>query len=103
MFLKVLYLTLLVLLSSGVPVYSLTLEEILTLKKAGVTDKTIQLILQQEREEIFTAERLGIWTTRDGRTIRSTPASVADRDTSHQSFFRAAKTTSGRMRRRILT
>ena len=75
MFLKVLYLTLFVFLSSSFPVYPLTLDEILTLKKAGVTDKTIQMILQQEREEIFIAERLGIWTTRDGRTIHSTPLS----------------------------
>ncbi len=73
MFLKILYLTLLVLLSSSFPAYPLTLDEILTLKKAGVTDKTIQMILQQEREEILIAERLGIWTTRDGSTIRSTP------------------------------
>ncbi len=75
MFLKVLFLTFLVFLSSSFPVYPLTLEEILTLKKAGVTDKTIQMILQQEREEIFIAGRLGIWTTRDGRTIHSTPLS----------------------------
>jgi len=75
MLLKILYLTLLVFLSSSFPVYPLTLDEILTLKKAGITDKTIQLILQQEREEIFIAERLGIWTTRDGRTIHSTPLS----------------------------
>jgi len=75
MLLKVLYLTLIVFLSSSFPGYPLSLDELLTLKKAGGTDKTIQTILQQEREEIFIAERLGIWTTRDGRTFHSTPLS----------------------------
>ncbi len=54
------------------PAYSLTVEEILALKKAGVGDETIQMLLEQEYEERSAAEHLGTWTTLDGRVIRST-------------------------------
>lgn len=83
MFRRVLPLTLLGFLFSILPAYPLTVEEILTLKKAGVTEKTIQMLLQREHEDVSAAERLGIWTTRDGRVIRSTPPSSCDSHHAH--------------------
>lgn len=59
-------------LLSSVSAYALTVEEILALKKAGVSDETIQRLLEQEHEDKAVAEHLGTWTTPDGRVIRST-------------------------------
>lgn len=53
-------------------VWALTVEEVLSLKKAGVGDETIQRLLEHEHEDKFVAEHLGSWTTPDGRMIRST-------------------------------
>lgn len=73
MFLKALPLCLLTFLLCTATVHSLTVEEVLTLKKAGVTDKTIQMLLKLEQEETLVDERLGIFKNRYGRIIYTTP------------------------------
>lgn len=52
--------------------HALTVEEVLALKKAGVSDATIQMLLEREERNSFAAERLGTHVTDDGRVIRST-------------------------------
>lgn len=61
--------------------YALTLEEVLKLKAAGVSEETIQLMLRNESEKNVSADKLeqgyatdhmGTWKLRDGRTITST-------------------------------
>jgi hypothetical protein len=52
--------------------HALTVEEVLALKRAGVGDETIQMLLEQEDKTNFPAERLGSTVTDDGRVIRST-------------------------------
>jgi hypothetical protein len=74
--------TWLVLLSSvSLPSFALTPEEVLQLKAAGVSEETIQLMLETERdrklspsllEQEYATERMGTWHLRDGRTIHST-------------------------------
>jgi hypothetical protein len=54
------------------PAYSLTVEEILSLKKAGVSEETIQMLLEREREDRAMALRAGTWKTGDGRVVYST-------------------------------
>ena len=54
------------------PAYALTVEEILALKKAGVSEETIQMLLEREREERAMALRAGTWKTGDGRVVYST-------------------------------
>ncbi len=51
---------------------ALTVEEILALKKVGVSDETIQMLLEQEHLGRAPADYLGTWTTPDGRLFRST-------------------------------
>lgn len=60
---------------------ALTPEEILKLKKAGVSEKTIQMMLEQERdrqippnmtEQGYATDHPGTWKLQDGRTITST-------------------------------
>jgi hypothetical protein len=62
-------------------VVALTPEEVLKLKKAGVSDETIQLMLEQEHdrripsdmvEQGYATDRIGTWKLYDGRTITST-------------------------------
>jgi len=72
MFRSVPALSLLAFLLSISPAYPLTVEEILALKKAGVSDETIQMLLEREHEDRSAAEHLGTCTTPDGRVIRST-------------------------------
>lgn len=55
----------------------LTVEEIAYLKKAGVSDETIQLMIQQENEE-RRHSRTGIWEVEDERGNRSTIYNVGD-------------------------
>lgn len=51
---------------SWVPVYALTVEEIVTLKRQGVSDQTIEKLIEQ-------ADRnSGSWRTRDGWIVHST-------------------------------
>jgi nitrogen fixation/metabolism regulation signal transduction histidine kinase len=59
------------------PAYSLTVEEILALKKAGVSEETLQMLLEREREERTLALRAGAWKTADGRMIYSIDGSPA--------------------------
>jgi hypothetical protein len=71
--LKVFSVALLVFLGlSATPGFSLTVEEILALKKAGVSEETIQMLLEREREEKAMALRAGTWKLGDGRTVYST-------------------------------
>jgi hypothetical protein len=73
--------TWLLLLSVSLPSLALTPEEVLQLKAAGVSEGTIQLMLENERErklspslleQEYAAEHPGTWHLRDGRTIHST-------------------------------
>jgi hypothetical protein len=57
----------------------LTAEEIAYLKKAGVTDETIQLMIQQETED-RPYSRTGVWEVEDERGNRSTLYQVLDDD-----------------------
>jgi hypothetical protein len=61
--------------------FSLTPEEVLKLKAAGVSETTIQLMLQKEPEDKipsrtleqgYATEHMGTWKLQDGRTITST-------------------------------
>ncbi len=61
--------------------FPLTPEEVLKLKAAGVSEETIQMMLQKEREDKIPAkmreqgyatEHMGTWKLQDGRTITST-------------------------------
>jgi hypothetical protein len=56
----------------SLPAYALTVEEILSLKKAGVSEETIQMLLEREREDRAIALRAGTWKTGDGRVVYST-------------------------------
>ncbi|MBI4526346.1 MAG: hypothetical protein HY695_21310 [Deltaproteobacteria bacterium] len=53
---------------------ALTVEEVLALRKAGVSDQTIQMMLEAEKTTYtpFGAEYPSSWTTSDGRVFRST-------------------------------
>ena len=62
-------------------VFALTPEEVLKLKKAGVSEETIQMMLEQEREgkvpptmveQGYATDHPGTWKLKDGRTITST-------------------------------
>jgi len=50
----------------------LTVAEILALKKAGVSEETLQMLLERERDEKIMALRAGTWKLSDGRTVYST-------------------------------
>jgi hypothetical protein len=73
MFVRMLLLGLLALVGLvAQPAYSLTVEEILALKKAGVSEETLQMLLEREREERLMAQRVGTWKLADGRTVYTT-------------------------------
>jgi len=57
----------------------LTAEEIVYLKKAGVSDKTIQLMIQQENKERLHSQT-GIWEVEDEKGNRSTLYNVGNDD-----------------------
>ena len=61
------------------PGQCLTTEEIAYLKKAGVSDDTIQLMIQQEREQARHS-RTGIWDVENEDGKRSTIYRVDDGD-----------------------
>jgi hypothetical protein len=72
---------LLLLSSVSLPSFALTPEEVLQLKAAGVSEETIQLMLENARdrklspsllEQEYATEHMGTWHLRDGRTIHST-------------------------------
>jgi hypothetical protein len=56
----------------SLPASALTVEEILSLKKAGVSEETIQMLIEREREDRAMALRAGTWKTGDGRVVYST-------------------------------
>jgi hypothetical protein len=65
----------------GAAGFALTPEEVLKLKAAGVSDETIQLMLQKEQddkvstgavEQGYATDHMGTWKLQDGRTIHST-------------------------------
>jgi hypothetical protein len=60
---------------SAAPGFSLTVEEIIALKKAGVSEETIQMLLEREREDKSMALRAGTWKLGDGRTVYTTEGS----------------------------
>ena len=51
---------------------ALTVAEILALKKAGVSEETLQMLIERERDEKLMALRAGTWKLSDGRTVYST-------------------------------
>jgi hypothetical protein len=52
--------------------HALTVAEILALKKAGVSDETLQMLIERERDEKILALRAGTWKLSDGRTVYAT-------------------------------
>lgn len=77
--------------------HALTAEEVLQLKQAGVSDATIQQMLENERlkdqaqsgddapnaamqEQKFANDHIGTWTTSDGRVVLSTGRADPQRD-----------------------
>jgi hypothetical protein len=59
-------------LSLAAPAAALTVAEILALKQAGVSEETLQMLLERERDDKAMALRAGTWKLRDGRTVYST-------------------------------
>jgi len=63
------------------PASTLTPDEVLQLKAAGVSEETIQMMLRNEkeqgipsdtREQGYATDHMGTWKLRDGRTVTST-------------------------------
>jgi len=54
---------------------ALTVDEIVKLKQAGVSDETIQLLIEREGD----AKSAGVWTTRDGWRVHTTEVRPARR------------------------
>ncbi|HEX2385242.1 MAG TPA: hypothetical protein VHL99_01695 [Candidatus Binatia bacterium] len=52
--------------------HALTVAEILALKKAGVSEETLQMLIERERDEKIMALRAGTWKLSDGRTVYTT-------------------------------
>lgn len=76
-------------------VLALTAEEVLQLKQAGVSDETIQQMLENERQkneqqaadvpsamkqDEFANDHIGTWTTSDGRVVLSTGKADPQKD-----------------------
>ena len=53
---------------SFVPAQALTIDEIIKLKKAGVSDSTIELLIERDGSP----RAAGIWRTKDGWLIQTT-------------------------------
>lgn len=86
----------LLLLCSAGAARALTAEEVLQLKQAGVSDDTIQDMLQNERQkeqqkaadapsaameqDKFANDHIGSWTTSDGRVVLSTGKADPQKD-----------------------
>jgi hypothetical protein len=51
---------------------ALTVAEVLALKKAGVSEETLQMLIERERDEKIMALRAGTWKLSDGRTVYAT-------------------------------
>ena len=49
--------------------------EVLALKKAGVGDETIQMLIEAERDSRAVADRIGHYRTSDGWLVHTTPGS----------------------------
>lgn len=80
LFMALLSLPALLLLSAPAS-FALTAEEVLKLKAAGVSEETIQLLLQKAPddqlpsdiiEQGYATEHIGTWRLRNGQTIHST-------------------------------
>jgi len=69
---KILSLFVVTYLIGASPALSLTFEQVLALRKAGLSDKTIQMMLEQENKNPFDTESPNTWSTSDGREFRST-------------------------------
>ena len=54
---------------------ALTVDEIVKLKQAGVSDETIQLLIEGEGD----AKSAGVWTTKDGWRVHTTEVRPARR------------------------
>jgi len=67
----------LVLSAAGVG-HGLTVDEIIALKKAGISEETIQRLLEREREEKLMSQRAGAWKLADGRTVYTTEGAASD-------------------------
>ena len=61
-----------IVLSAAAPAGALTVAEILALKKAGVSEETLQMLLERERDDKAMALRAGTWKLPDGRTVYAT-------------------------------
>jgi hypothetical protein len=86
--------TLLAMTARATPARALTAEEVLQLRQAGVSDATIQQMLenerqknerhddvpQQMRDQKFANDHIGTWDTSDGRVVLSTGRADPQRD-----------------------
>jgi hypothetical protein len=61
-----------VLMAVAAPAGALTVAEILALKKAGVSEETLQMLIERERDDKAMALRAGTWKLPDGRTVYAT-------------------------------
>lgn len=60
---------------ANAPAYALSVVEVLALKKAGVGDETIQMLIEAERDSRAVADRIGHYRTSDGWLVHTTPGS----------------------------
>jgi hypothetical protein len=67
--------------------HALTVDEIIALKKAGVSEETLQMLLEREREEKLTAQRAGTWKLGDGRTFYTTEGAPSNTTERHQDVY----------------
>ena len=82
---SILALLFLSLLANG-PAYALTAMDVLVLKKAGVGDDTIQMLLEADRDSRAVADRIGHYRTSDGWLVHTTPDSQSA-DISPANFY----------------
>jgi len=62
-------------LLANTPAYALSVVEVLALKKAGVGDETIQMLIDAERDSRAVADRIGHYRTSNGWLVHTTPGS----------------------------
>ncbi len=83
---KILFLFALAYLVTAAPASALTFEQVLALRKAGLSDKTIQMMIEQENRNPFDTESPNTWTASDGREFRSTGQGRRPADCSDSSY-----------------
>ncbi len=71
---------------ASAPAYALSVVEVLALKKAGVGDETIQMLIEAERDSRAVADRIGHYRTSDGWLVHTTPDSQSG-DISPSNFY----------------